>query len=111
MPAKDPNTPRPQVILADFSPVVNVGAIAVSARQVLSCTDAEGKVLRGGSHSGTPACGPYLQRMAANPFVAGPRADKVGGGSSPVPGDGATGWYFNTTTHTFSPNDKAHRGL
>ena len=53
--------------------------------------------------------GPYLKKFPSNPFVRGPAASKVSGGEGPVPGDGKTGWYFNTSTNEISPNDPDHK--
>ncbi len=48
--------------------------------------------------------GPYLQRMPVNPFVDAATADAVKIGPSPCPGDGTSGWYFETDTGRFFAN-------
>jgi general secretion pathway protein G len=52
--------------------------------------------------------GPYLQKFPENPFNAS-SAVRFGDGADI--GTGTEGWYFNTTTGKFSPNDPAHTGL
>jgi hypothetical protein len=54
--------------------------------------------------------GPYLQKFPTNPFVAA-KGEAVTFGTGPPPGDGSTGWYFNTKTAVFSPNDPEHKDL
>ena len=62
-----------------------------------------------GTADASGAYGPYLQTFPTNPFndlstvdvQAG--ADGLGGGNH--------GWYYNTTTGKFSPDDDAHSGL
>ena len=52
--------------------------------------------------------GPYLQKFPTNPFAG--NADVKFGDGSDI-GTGTEGWYFNTSTGKFSPNDPAHTGL
>ncbi|MFP4105659.1 MAG: prepilin-type N-terminal cleavage/methylation domain-containing protein [Phycisphaerae bacterium] len=54
--------------------------------------------------------GPYLQKFPSNTYVD-ENADAISVGSDPCPGDGSTGWYLNTTTGTFSPNDAENKDL
>ncbi|OPX22916.1 MAG: hypothetical protein B1H04_04350 [Planctomycetales bacterium 4484_123] len=69
-------------------------------------TDQDGKINSNG------AFGPYLQKFPTNPF-ASTNADGVNFGTAdPAPGDGTSGWYFNTSTGKFSANDStAHAAL
>ena len=46
--------------------------------------------------------GPYLQTFPTNPFNS---LATVSVGAVACPGDNSTGWYFNTVTGKFSPND------
>lgn len=66
-------------------------------------TDITGKVNASG------ALGPYLQAFPSNPFASG-LATVTFGTASPPTGDGATGWYYNTSTGKFSPNDATYKG-
>ncbi len=54
--------------------------------------------------------GPYLQKFPTNQFVSNTNAALVETGTS-TPGAGNYGWYFNTSTGKFSPDDDAHSGL
>lgn len=51
--------------------------------------------------------GPYLQKFPSNPFVAVPANVAVlfGLGAAVSPGDGTTGWFFNSDTGQIWPND------
>lgn len=71
------------------------------AKQLLERTDERGRV-------GAGAFGPYLQRMPANPFIDGPAARNVSGGPGAAPGDGSTGWWFDTINGYFFANDSTH---
>lgn len=51
--------------------------------------------------------GPYLQKFPTNPYTA---TNDVETGTS-NPGGGNKGWYYNTTTGKFSPDDDAHKDL
>ena len=53
--------------------------------------------------------GPYLQKFPTNPFISGTSAGNVSTGTATVPGDGTSGWYFETDAGIFSPNDAAHK--
>lgn len=62
-------------------------------------TDSDGKIDANGP------LGPYLQEFPTNPY-ADTNADGLSFGTAdPAPGDGTTGWYFNTSSGKFSPND------
>ena len=64
-------------------------------------TDQDGKVNAAG------AFGPYLQKFPSNPFLS-VAADVVNFGvADPAPGDGTSGWYWNTSLGKFSANDTA----
>ncbi|NLF31642.1 MAG: hypothetical protein GX591_12235 [Planctomycetes bacterium] len=74
-------------------------------RDLLGPTDRDGRaVARGGR-----ALGPYLQRMPVNPFVDASVCRTVKVGPLPCPGDGTSGWYYETGTGRFSANDAAHK--
>ena len=73
---------------------------ALFVQQLTSPTTATGEITTKGGTS----LGPYIHRFPTNPFMNGPKAGKISSGTQPVPRDGSTGWYFNTRTHTFSPN-------
>ena len=64
------------------------------------------------NQDGTPAedgrFGPYLRKMPENPFVEGSAASAVKIGEGSCPGDGTTGWYFDTRIGTFFANDPEH---
>ncbi len=66
-------------------------------------TDRNGRLDPGGPF------GPYLPRFPSNPFAE--RSAAVVFGTQPPPGDGSSGWYFNTRTGEFSPNDPKHKDL
>ena len=51
------------------------------------------------------AFGPYLQQFPANPFASTNQDGVNFGTADPAPGDGTSGWYFNTSTGKFSAND------
>ncbi len=53
--------------------------------------------------------GPYMAKFPTNQFVT-TNANAVETGTS-TPGGGNYGWYFNTSTGKFSPDDDAHSGL
>lgn len=61
-------------------------------------TDSSGRL----DSSGT--CGPYLTSWSANPLADPAGAEEVQFGVLRN-GNGVTGWYFNTVTHVFKPND------
>lgn len=68
-------------------------------------TDKYGNVPPG---AGETAYGPYLQKFPINPWVAEAvgRQVTVAGVAGVVPGDGATGWFFDTSNQLLSPNDE-----
>ena len=78
--------------------------------QFLRQTNTEGNV-QGAAEGGDFPYGPYLQRMPSNPFVPEDVATEVLGGPGPCPGDGTSGWWFNTTTGQFGANDAEHKDL
>ena len=70
-----------------------------------------GKTDQDGKLDAAAAFGPYLHKFPTNPFVAA-NADGVNfGAAAASPGDGTSGWYFNTTTGAFWANDADHTGL
>lgn len=48
--------------------------------------------------------GPYLQKFPTNPFAPAAVAQTVTNGTA-CTGDNTSGWYFNTDTGAFTPND------
>jgi len=73
-----------------------------------SKTDADGTV---GTDPNVHIYGPYLQKFPSNPFVPGANTAKVNIGTASVPGDGTSGWYFETDTGKFSANDDTYNDL
>ena len=71
-----------------------------------------GRTDQDGTINAAGAFGPYLQKFPTNPFLS-VNADGVNFGvADPAPGDGTSGWYFNTGSGKFSANDSAaHAGL
>lgn len=67
-------------------------------------TDQEGRLDPEG------AFGPYLMQFPTNPFVRR-KAGQVSFGAAPPPGDGTTGWYYDTQTGGFFANDPEHKDL
>lgn len=80
-------------------------------QQMTRRTDVAGKVRPAEGEGRDWPYGPYLRRMPCNPFVGGAAASEVVGGRGPVPGDGTSGWYFETPTKKLSPNDPGHKDL
>jgi len=54
------------------------------------------------------AFGPYLQQFPNNPFVASDGTVVTFGTADPAPGNGNSGWYWNTSLGKFSANDSGH---
>ena len=80
--------------------------------QFTSRTDSTGAVMPPGGDTTKYPFGPYLLTFPSNMFISDPAlANTVTTGASACPGDGTSGWYFNTSTGTLSPNDAAHREL
>jgi general secretion pathway protein G len=70
-----------------------------------------GRTDQDGTINASGAFGPYLQKMPTNPFVSA-NGDQVSFGTDdPAPGNGNTGWYYNTDSGKFSANDSDHTGL
>jgi len=112
--ASDLQTVRSQIELykvqhLDKSPHLDENGAPDTANfvnRLIGRTDNTGKINASG------AFGPYLQKFPSNPFVSDDVADKVTFGTAdPAPGDGTSGWYFNTDLLKFSPNDSGHTGL
>ena len=76
--------------------------MAAFVNQLTSKTDVNGNIDANG------AFGPYLQSFPTNPYVNGGDAT-VTAGANACPGDGTSGWYFNTSTGKISPNDADHK--
>jgi general secretion pathway protein G len=68
-------------------------------------TDSTGKINAAG------VLGPYLMKWPTNPFAASNQNTCNFGTAEPAPGDGTSGWYFNTTSGKLSCNDSANTGL
>lgn len=79
--------------------------------QLTRRTDKDGNVMPADGDEIDYPYGPYLQRFPTNPFVAGDAGDEVTCGPAAAPGNGASGWYFCTSSNTISPNDAAHKHL
>lgn len=84
-------------------------AAALFVSQMMRPTKANGEVWSGHGRRADYAFGLYLQSMPANPFVKGAPASRVSGGKGLPPGDGSTGWYFNTRTGKFFANDPGNK--
>jgi general secretion pathway protein G len=66
-------------------------------------TDMNGNIVTVGT---VGACGPYLQQMPANPFIAdNTTATNVTVGAGAPAGDSSSGWYFNSSTGAFNANN------
>ena len=71
--------------------------------QLTSKTDSDGTLNPAGKY------GPYLQKFPKNPFTVDPNAaDDVVFAPEACDYLGTTGWYFCTTTSSFTPNTKGH---
>jgi len=75
---------------------------ATFVAQMVNTTDVNGD-------SNGSGYGPYYGDFPPNPF-ADRNADDVAAGERPCPGDGSTGWYWDTDDFTFLPNDLLHKG-
>jgi general secretion pathway protein G len=73
-----------------------------------------GKTDQTGAINAAGVFGPYLMKWPTNPFTA-TNPDKCNFGTAePAPGDGTSGWYFNTVSGKLSANDgptPTHTGL
>lgn len=69
--------------------------------QLTNKTDDTGRVTEDGTH------GPYMPTFPTNPFTCTSTVES-GTGS---PGGGDYGWYYNTETGNFWPDDDAHKDL
>jgi general secretion pathway protein G len=72
--------------------------------QMISRTNSAGEI---GTDPASYPYGPYLQKFPSNPFVTS-NANQVKLGTASCSGDGSTGWYFETDTGKFSPNDSTY---
>jgi hypothetical protein len=66
-----------------------------------------GGIVRSAEKFKAPLLGPYLPRMAQNPYVNPPRSELVTGGAIAAPFDDSSGWYFQTGTNRLVANNKA----
>ena len=109
--ASDLQTLRSQIELykiqhLDAYPGLQIDGVTVLGAELV--TDLTGQTAQDGS-AGTDY-GPYLQSFPGNPFEDGDATVTVG--ILAAPGNGASGWYFNTTTGKMSPNDdQGHAGM
>ena len=90
----------------DSYPDANTSAAFLE--QLTKRTNSAGTV---GTDASDYPLGPYLQSFPKNPFVSGDAADDISFGTGNPDGDGSTGWFFNTSTGKFSPNDSKWSGL
>ena len=83
-------------------PSVNELGAADTANFVARMT---GRTDQDGAINAAGAFGPYLQKFPSNAFMS-VNADGVNFGvADPAPGDGTSGWYYNTSLGKFSAND------
>lgn len=73
--------------------------------RLISRTDASGKV------SKTGRFGPYLNAFPSNPFTKNAAKAAELEMATGAPSGKTTGWHFNVTTMTFSPNTAGHEDL
>jgi len=71
-------------------------------------TKADRSVMPEGGDPGQYPYGPYLLQFPTNPFVAGAAGSQVDTTSL---GGGDKGWYYNSTTGQFVPDDDEHKNL
>lgn len=106
--SSDLQTLRSQVELykvqhAERLPSVDAARLLDTANFVARLT---GKTDLDGTINAAGLFGPYLQKFPSNPFVAAPANVAVlFGVLAASPGDGTTGWYFNTDNGQIWPND------
>ncbi len=65
---------------------------ATIATVLTARTDSTGAT---GTDSNLFPYGPYMMSVPANPYLTGPAANTINIGTSTVPGDGSSGWYWN----------------
>ncbi|HUS91944.1 MAG TPA: prepilin-type N-terminal cleavage/methylation domain-containing protein [Phycisphaerae bacterium] len=64
-----------------------------------------GRTTQQGKLDDNGAYGPYMKQWPVNPYADGAVAGSITFGTQTAPPrDGATGWYYNTTTCVFSAN-------
>ena len=73
------------------------------ANQLTAKTDFAGAV----GTTATHIYGPYLQKFPTNPYVS-TVGNVVETGTGSPGADPENGWYYNTTTGAFAPDDLAH---
>jgi type II secretion system protein G len=71
-------------------------------------TKADRSVMPEGGNRSQYPYGPYLLEFPTNPFVEGAAGSQVDTTSL---GGGDKGWYYNSTTGQFAPDDDAHKNL
>jgi len=90
---------RSQLELYKTQHMDNYPAAASMVTLLTSRTDANGTV---GTDPNLAPYGPYLQSFPVNPVNT---KNTVGNGSSAPAADNAYGWWWNTSTNKFSPDD------
>jgi type II secretory pathway pseudopilin PulG len=76
--------------------------------EMTKSTKADRSVMPGGGDPGQYPYGPYLLEFPINPFVDGAAGSQVDTTSL---GGGDKGWYYNSTTGQFAPDDDEHKNL
>ena len=109
--SSDLQTVRSQLELYKVQHLENYPTAATFVSQLTSRTNQAGTVMPADGAAADYPYGPYLQKFPTNPFIAGDTADDVSTGAAAVPGNGSTGWYFDTSSGTFSANDADHDDL
>jgi len=109
--ASDLQTVRSQLELYKVQHLDTYPTAATFVTLLTSRTNSAGTVMPADGDAADYPYGPYLHKFPSNPFVSGDTADDVSTGTATVPGNGATGWYFETDTGKFSPNDADHKTL
>ncbi len=105
--ASDLQTIRAQLQLYKAQHLDTYPAAATFVTQMTSRTNSAGTT---GTDPNLFPYGPYLMKFPSNGYVSGANANAVETGTG-NPGSGNYGWYFNTSTGKFSPDDDAHSGL
>lgn len=77
-------------------------------QQLTNRTNALGQVMPAGANKALYPYGPYLVEFPSNPYVLGDASNTV---DTTAAGGGNAGWYYNSTTGHFSPDDDVHKDL
>ena len=105
--SSDLQTVRSQLELYKVQHLEAYPAAATFVTQLTSRTNSAGTVMPDGATATDYPFGPYLQKFPSNTFVptVANQATVKTGTADIAAGDGSTGWYFNTATGKFVPND------